>query len=65
MKSLAGVLGEKKIDQLQYQLKSWDACSDVEREKFSVKLPRHAGWFAMLWHQIMEKSCSKLSREKK
>ena len=37
MKSLPGVLGEKKIDQLQYQLKSWDACSDVEREKFFSK----------------------------
>ena len=37
MKSLAEVSGQKKIDQLQYQLKSWDACSDVEREKFVSK----------------------------
>ena len=28
---------KKKIDQLQHQLKSWDACSDVEREEFVCK----------------------------
>ena len=32
-KTLQRYQGKKKIDQLQYQLKSWDACSDVEREK--------------------------------
>ena len=29
---------KKKIDQLQHQLKSWDACSDVEREEFVCKV---------------------------
>ena len=28
---------KKKIDQLQHQLKSWDACSDVEWEEFVCK----------------------------
>ena len=28
---------KKKIDQLQHQLKSWDACSDVKREEFVCK----------------------------
>ena len=31
------VSGQKKIDQLQYQLKSWDARSDIEREKIVCK----------------------------
>ena len=37
MENLAEVSGQKKVDQLQYQLKSWDACTDVEREKFVCK----------------------------
>ena len=31
MENLRGVRAKKKIDQLQYQLKSWDARSDIER----------------------------------
>ena len=61
MENLAEVSWQKKVDQLQYQLKSWDACTDVEREK---KRLRHAGWFAMSKHQMMERSCFKLFREK-
>ena len=38
MEKLAEVsVQKKKIDQLQHQLKSWDACSDVEREEFVCK----------------------------
>ena len=39
MEKLAEVLVlKKKIDELQHQLKSWDACSDVEREEFVCKV---------------------------
>ena len=37
MENIKEVSGQKKIDQLQYQLKSWDARSDIEREKFVCK----------------------------
>ena len=36
-KTLKRCQGKKKIYQLQYQLKSWDARSDIEREKFVCK----------------------------
>ena len=36
MRHVSEVSGEKN-DQLQYQLKSWDACYDVKREKFVCK----------------------------
>ena len=55
----------KKIDRLQYQLKSWDLVVMWSEKSLFVKLPRHAGWIAMSWHQMMERSCFKVSREKK
>ena len=37
MGNLADVSGKEKIDQLQYQLESWDQCNDVEKEAFVHK----------------------------
>ena len=37
MSNLADVSGKERIDQLQYQLESWDQCSDVEKEAFVHK----------------------------
>ena len=37
MENIKEVSGQKKIYQLQYQLKSWDARSDIRREKFVCK----------------------------
>ena len=37
MENIKEVSGQKKNYQLQYQLKSWDARSDIEREKFVCK----------------------------
>ena len=37
MANLADVSGKERIDQLQYQLESWDQCSDVEKEAFVHK----------------------------
>ena len=37
MANLADVSGKERIDQLQYQLESWDQCGDVEKEAFVHK----------------------------
>ena len=37
MANLADVSGKERIDQLQYQLESWDQYSDVEKEAFLHK----------------------------
>lgn len=37
MKNLAEVTGKQAIDPLEYQLKSWDNCSDTEKAKFLNK----------------------------
>ena len=37
MANLADVSGKERIDQLQYQLESWDQCSDMEKEAFMHK----------------------------
>ena len=37
MANLADVSGKQRIDQLQYQLQSWDHCRDVDKETFVHK----------------------------